>query len=90
MMRILGLDHIVLRVRDMERMIGFWRDALGCPVEKIQAELGLVHIRAGTALVDLVDLDGPLGRQGGRAPAAWLSARSACLPRRYARWLRRT
>ena len=53
MMRILGLDHIVLRVRDMERMIGFWRDALGCPVEKIQAELGLVHIRAGTALVDL-------------------------------------
>lgn len=70
MMRILGLDHIVLRVRDMERMIGFWRDALGCPVEKIQAELGLVHIRAGTALVDLVDLDGPLGRQGGRAPAA--------------------
>ena len=36
-MRILGLDHIVLRVRDMERMIAFWREALGCTVEKVQA-----------------------------------------------------
>ncbi len=69
-MRILGLDHIVLRVRDMERMIAFWRDALGCEVEKVQADLGLVHIRAGTALIDLVDIAGALGREGGRAPEA--------------------
>jgi glyoxylase I family protein len=67
-MRILGLDHIVLRVRDMERMIAFWRDALGCTVEKVQAELGLVHIRAGSALIDLVDVAGKLGKGGGRAP----------------------
>ena len=69
-MRILGLDHIVLRVRDMERMIAFWRDALGCEVEKVQAALGLVHIRAGSALIDLVDIAGELGRQGGRAAEA--------------------
>ncbi len=69
-MRVLRLDHIVLRVRDMERMIAFWRDALGCPVEKVQAELGLVHIRAGDALIDLVDIAGKLGREGGRAPTA--------------------
>jgi len=69
-MRILGLDHIVLRVSDMARMTAFWRDALGCPVEKVQAEFGLVHIRAGTALIDLVDLAGPLGKEGGRAPEA--------------------
>jgi len=67
-MRILGLDHIVLRVSDMERMVAFWRDALGCTVEKVQAELGLVHIRAGTALIDLVDIAGKLGKEGGRAP----------------------
>jgi len=67
-MRILGLDHIVLRVRDLERMTAFWRDALGCTVEKVQAELGLVHIRAGSALIDLVDIAGKLGREGGRAP----------------------
>jgi catechol 2,3-dioxygenase-like lactoylglutathione lyase family enzyme len=69
-MRILGLDHIVLRVRDMERMVAFWRDALGCTVEKVQAELGLVHIRAGSALIDLVDVQGKLGMEGGRAPGA--------------------
>jgi catechol 2,3-dioxygenase-like lactoylglutathione lyase family enzyme len=68
-MRILGLDHIVLRVSDMERMVAFWRDALGCEVEKVQTELGLVHIRAGTALIDLVDVAGKLGREGGRAAA---------------------
>ncbi len=69
-MQVLGLDHIVLRVRDMERMVAFWRDALGCTVEKVQAELGLVHIRAGNALIDLVDIKGKLGREGGRAPEA--------------------
>jgi catechol 2,3-dioxygenase-like lactoylglutathione lyase family enzyme len=68
-MRILGLDHIVLRVSDMERMVAIWRDALGCEVEKVQTELGLVHIRAGTALIDLVDVAGKLGREGGRAAA---------------------
>jgi catechol 2,3-dioxygenase-like lactoylglutathione lyase family enzyme len=69
-MRILGLDHIVLRVSDMERMVAFWRDALGCEVEKVQAELGLVHIRAGSVLIDLVDVAGKLGREGGRAAGA--------------------
>jgi len=69
-MRILGLDHIVLRVRDMERMVAFWRDALGCKVEKVQEKLGLVHIRAGTTLIDLVDVAGSLGKEGGRAPEA--------------------
>jgi glyoxylase I family protein len=69
-MKILGLDHIVLRVRDMERMVAFWRDALGCAVEKVQAELGLVHIRAGAVLIDLVDIAGKLGKEGGRAAGA--------------------
>jgi glyoxylase I family protein len=67
-MRILGLDHIVLRVRDTARMIAFWRDALGCTVEKVQESLGLVHIRAGNTLIDLVDVAGTLGKEGGRAP----------------------
>ncbi len=69
-MRILGLDHIVLRVRDMERMVAFWRDTLGCEVEKVQADLGLVHIRAGRVLIDLVDIGGKLGAEGGRGPDA--------------------
>jgi glyoxylase I family protein len=57
-----GIDHIVLRVRALPRALGFYRDVLGCTVERQQAELGLTQLRAGHSLIDLVTLDGPLGR----------------------------
>ena len=62
------LDHVVLRVRDLEAALRFWRDALGCPVERAIEALGLYQLRAGESLIDLVPVDGPLGRAGG-APA---------------------
>jgi glyoxylase I family protein len=65
---ILGIDHLVLRARDMSRMIGFYCDVLGCTVEKQQEKLGLIQLRAGRSLIDLVDVEGELGRMGG-APA---------------------
>lgn len=65
--RILRLDHLVLRVRDVERMVAFYRDVLGCRVEKVQEALGLHQLRAGDSLIDLVDVAGPLGRAGGAA-----------------------
>ncbi len=64
---IAGLDHVVLRVRGVDAMVRFYRDVLGCPVEKEQEAFGLVQMRAGGALIDLVDADGPLGRKGGGA-----------------------
>jgi len=67
-MRVLGLDHIVLRVRDLEVTLRFYRDALGCAVERRLDELGLIQLRAGTALIDLVPIDQPLGRAGGAPP----------------------
>jgi glyoxylase I family protein len=66
--RILALDHIVLRVADLDRARGFYCDVLGCTFEKWQAEFGLLQLRAGASLVDLVSLEGPLGRAGGAAP----------------------
>ena len=69
-MKILGLDHVVLRVADLERALGFYRDLLGCPEERRIEELGLVQLRAGTALIDLVPVDGALGRMGGAGPGA--------------------
>jgi catechol 2,3-dioxygenase-like lactoylglutathione lyase family enzyme len=63
-----GLDHVVLRVTDLERAKVFYRDVIGCPEEKWQPELGLLQMRCGTALIDLVDINGKLGREGG-APA---------------------
>lgn len=68
MLTIRSLDHLVLRVTDLQAMMAFYTDVLGCPVEKIQADLGLYQLRAGTALIDLVPVDGPLGAKGGAAP----------------------
>ena len=63
-----GFDHIVLRIVDKGRMIAFYRDVLGCPVDWDRPELGLTHIRAGSSLIDLVTVDGRLGALGGAAP----------------------
>lgn len=62
------IDHIVLRVIDLDRMLHFYVDVLGCHVERRQDEIGLVQLRAGRSLVDLVPVSGKLGRQGGAAP----------------------
>lgn len=67
-MAVLGLDHIVLRVLDLERMVAFYGEVLGCPVERRQDDIGLVQLRAGSALIDLVPVDGKLGAMGGAAP----------------------
>ena len=65
-----GLDHVVLRVADLERSIAFYADVLGCLVERRVDDVGLVQLRAGTALIDLVPVDSPLGRKGGGAVAS--------------------
>jgi glyoxylase I family protein len=68
MLTIRNLDHLVLRVTDLKAMMAFYTDVLGCSVEKVQDELGLYQLRAGSALIDLVPVDGPLGQKGGAAP----------------------
>ena len=64
------LDHVVLRVRDLAKSLAFYRDVLGCPVDKIQERIGLWQVRAGDSLIDLIPLDGPLGKMGGVGPGA--------------------
>ena len=68
MLTIKHLDHLVLRVTDLPAMMTFYTDVLGCPVEKVQEDLGLYQLRAGGALIDLVPVGGPLGAKGGAAP----------------------
>jgi glyoxylase I family protein len=62
------IDHLVLRVRDVPRVMAFYCEVLGCTVEKLQDEIGLIQLRAGRSLIDLVGVDGKLGRMGGAAP----------------------
>jgi len=68
MLTIKHLDHLVLRVVDLQAMQDFYTGVLGCKVEKVQEDLGLYQLRAGAALIDLVPIDGALGRKGGAAP----------------------
>lgn len=48
------LDHVVLRVRSVERSIAFYRDVLGLAEERRVESIGLVQLRAGASLLDLV------------------------------------
>lgn len=68
MIRLGEIDHIVLRVIDMASMQRFYCDVLGCREERRQDAIGLVQLRAGASLIDLVPVDGKLGRRGGAAP----------------------
>lgn len=68
MIHIRDIDHIVLRVTDLRAMLRFYQEVLGCSLERRQDEIGLVQLRAGRSLVDLVPVDGKLGLAGGAAP----------------------
>lgn len=63
-----AFDHIVLRIRDKDRVLAFYTDVLGLSVDRDRPDLGLTHVRAGPQMIDLVTLDGPLGKRGGAGP----------------------
>lgn len=62
------LDHVVLRVSDVDRALHFYCNVLGCAEERRADKIGLIQLRAGSSLIDLVDVNGELGRKGGPAP----------------------
>ena len=64
----LGLDHVVLRAADAAKLVTFYHDVLGFPLERTVEKLGLYQLRAGASLIDIVDAAGELGRKGGAAP----------------------
>jgi glyoxylase I family protein len=65
--RLKQIDHVVLRIRNLEASLHFYSDVLGCPVDKVQETIGLWQVRAGSSLIDLVPIDGVLGKIGGAA-----------------------
>ena len=65
----LGLDHVVLRVRALEPALAFYTGVLDGTVERRLDALGLVQVRLGRSLIDLVPVDSPLGKLGGAAAA---------------------
>jgi len=69
-MRILALDHLVLRVTDLEAMTNFYTRVIGLGLDRRVPDLGLVHLRVGRSMLDLVSVAGKLGTSGGAAPGA--------------------
>lgn len=67
-MRIVGIDHVVLLVNHLAGMTGFYERVLGCRVRHRQDAIGLVHLDAGSSLIDLVDRAGTLGQRQSPGP----------------------
>ena len=65
MFTIKTLDHVVLRVADIDRTIAFYCGVLGCREERRVESIGLVQLRAGDALIDLIPAGNPPGSASG-------------------------
>ena len=57
MIKIRGLDHIVLRTNQLQAMLHFYVDILGCVVEREQPKFRLTQLRVGSNLIDLIEVD---------------------------------
>ena len=56
------IDHVVLRVTDMERMVRFYADVLGAELVAYRPKFKMTHLRAGGSMIDLVAGEAGAGR----------------------------
>lgn len=73
------IDHVVLRVRDVERAAAFYSRFLGAEREGDLAERGFLSMRLGDALIDLAPSNEP-GSLGSHGVAHICVAVSGCDP----------
>jgi glyoxylase I family protein len=64
-----GIDHVVLLVDGMAAARNFYCEVIGCNVDNELPEYGMLQLRAGAALIDLVDISSEEGAWA-RSPAA--------------------
>jgi glyoxylase I family protein len=62
MLKLRGIDHVVLRVKDIEAMRRFYCDVLGAAHVAYRPEFRMSHLRVGNAMIDLVEADPGQGR----------------------------
>jgi glyoxylase I family protein len=68
MLNIRAIDHVVIRVRDIDAMTRFYCDILGAEHVAHRPAFGMTHLRVGASMIDLIAVDGPLGKSGGAPP----------------------
>ena len=54
LMHISGIDHVVIKVADLDRSIRFYCEVLGCTLDWRRDEIGLAHLRVGASFIDLL------------------------------------
>jgi glyoxylase I family protein len=73
------IDHVVIRVTDLDTITRFYCDVLGCSLEKHQRDLGLVQLRAGRSLIDLLEVGAKIDRPDSGTPGAGRNMDHLCL-----------
>ena len=59
------IDHVVLYVTDMERSRRFYEDVLGCTLVRHNTQQNLMHLSAGSSMIDLLPAPAPTGAGAG-------------------------
>ena len=77
--QILDIDHVVIRATNLDAMTRFYCEVLGCVLEKEQLDLGLIQLRAGRALIDLLQAGGRIDRPESGAPGTGQNMDHVCL-----------
>ncbi|MEM5437939.1 VOC family protein [Paraburkholderia diazotrophica] len=77
--QILDIDHVVIRAANLDEMTRFYREVLGCALEKEQRDLGLIQLRAGRSLIDLLQVGGTIDRPESGVPGAGRNMDHVCL-----------
>ena len=73
------IDHVVIRVADLESITRFYCDVLGCSVEKEQRDIGLIQLRAGRSLIDLLKVGAKIDRPDNGTPGEGRNMDHLCL-----------
>src|SRR5919197_2211011 len=63
-LRVEEIDHVVVRCRDQARALDFYARILGLEEERRLEAIGLVQLRAGQSMIDLVPADPPPTHEG--------------------------
>jgi catechol 2,3-dioxygenase-like lactoylglutathione lyase family enzyme len=75
----LGLDHVVLRVRDQEVSRRFYTEILGCTLDHMNERISLMQLRFGAQLIDLLPAGAEAQTGGGGLDHVCLSIQCADL-----------
>jgi glyoxylase I family protein len=74
-----GIDHVLLLISGMETALKFYCDVLGLNIHNQIPQHAMVQLRAGGALIDLVDLESPQGNWARPTPAGGRNLDHICI-----------